>query len=99
MEPDIAQHKDAIAELCRGLGVESLLAFAPAAFADSLTFLVQFKPMPSAQYATSYFSLAAKLEELLRTSIGLVELEAGDNPYFKDAMQGSRLPVRELSRG
>jgi hypothetical protein len=99
MEPDIAQHKDAIAELCRGLGVESLLAFAPAAFADSLTFLVQFKPMPSAQYATSYFSLAAKLEALLRTPVELVELEAGDNPYFKEAAGASRVPVHELSRG
>jgi hypothetical protein len=97
MEPDITQHKDAIAELCRSLGVESLLAFAPAAFADSLTFLVQFKPMPSAQYATSYFSLTAKLEELLRTPIALVELEAGDNPYFKEAVGPSGVPVHELS--
>jgi predicted nucleotidyltransferase len=99
MEPDIAQHKDAIAALCRSLGVESLLVFGPAAHADSLVFLVQFKPMPSAQYATSYFSLAAQLEELLRTPVELVELEAGENPYFKEAMRASRVPVHELSRG
>jgi predicted nucleotidyltransferase len=104
MEQDIAQHRDAIAELCRSLGVESLLAFDSAAGApnlanDSLVFLVQFKPMPSAQYATSYFSLAARLEALLRTPIELVELEAGDNPYFKEAVGVSRVPVHELSRG
>jgi hypothetical protein len=99
MEPDIAQHKDAIAELCRGLGVESLLVFPPAAHADSLIFLVQFKPMPSAQYATSYFSLAAQLEALLRTPIELVELEAGESAYFKEAVGASRVPVHELSRG
>jgi hypothetical protein len=99
MESDIAQHKDAIAELCRGLGVESLLVFPPAAHADSLIFLVQFKPMPSAQYATSYFSLAAQLEALLRTPIELVELEAGEHAYFKEAVGASRVPVHELSRG
>jgi hypothetical protein len=97
MEPDIAQHKAAIAELCRGLGVKSLLAFAPAAFADSLAFLVQFKPMPSALYATCYFSLAAKLEELLRAPVELVELEAGDNPYFTEAVGASQVSVHELS--
>ncbi len=100
MEPDIAKHKDAIAELCRNLGVESLLVFGSAARVsadDGLAFLVQFKPMPSAQYATSYFSLAAELEALLQTPVDLVELEAVDNPYFKEALGPSRMPVHELS--
>lgn len=99
MDADIAQHQDAIAGLCRNLGVESLLVFSPAAHADSLVFLVQFKPMPYAQYATSYFSLAAQLEALLQTPVELVELEAGHNPYFKEAVGESRVPVHELSRG
>jgi len=103
MEQDIAAHKEAIAELCRSLSVESLLAFGSAprapslAGAGSLVFLVQFKPMPSAQYASSYFSLAAELEALLRTPVALVELEAADNPYFYKAVQESRT-VHELSR-
>ena len=88
----IDEHKDSIAALCRDLGVESLLAFGGAGF------LVQFKPMPAAQYATSYFSLAAQLEALLQTPVDLVELEAADNPYFKEAVGESRLPVYELSR-
>jgi predicted nucleotidyltransferase len=54
--------------------------------------------MPAAQSATSYFSLAAQLEGLLQTPVDLVELEAADNPYFKEAVGESRLPVYELSR-
>ena len=88
----IDEHKDSIAALCRDLGVESLLVFGGAGF------LVQFKPMPAAQYATSYFSLAAQLEELPQTPVDLVELEATNNPYFKEAVGESRLPVYELSR-
>ena len=103
MEQDIAVHKEAIAGLCGSLSVESLLAFGSAprapslAGAGSLVFLVQFKPLPSAQYASSYFSLAKELEALLRTPVELVELEAIDNPYFRKAVQKSRT-VQELSR-
>jgi predicted nucleotidyltransferase len=102
MEQEIASHKEAIAQICRSMSVESLLAFGSAprapsfAAADSLVFLVQFKPLPSAQYASSYFSLAAELEALLRTPVELVELEAADNPYFKKAVLESRT-VQELS--
>lgn len=105
MVREIAGHKDSIAALCRELGVESLLVFDPAAHrstsahAGALRFLVQFKPMPSAQYAASYFSLAAKLDALLRTPVDLVELEAIDTPYFKEAAEESGAPVHELSRG
>jgi hypothetical protein len=98
----IAKHQDSIAALCQNLGVESLLVFGSAApgstTAGALHFLVQFKPMPSAQYATSYFSLAAQLEALLQAPVDLVELEAIANPYFKQEMRESRLPVHELSR-
>lgn len=100
----IAEHKDSIAALCRNLGVESLLVFgsavhgSTAAEAAGVGFLFQFNPMPSAQYATSYFSLAAQLEALLHTPVDLVELEAVDNPYFKEAVEESRVPVYELSR-
>ncbi len=102
MEQDIAVHKEAIAGLCGSLSVESLLAFGSAprapslAGAGSLVFLVQFKLLPSAQYASSYFRLAAGLEALLRTPVELVELEASDNPYFKRAVQESRT-VQELA--
>jgi predicted nucleotidyltransferase len=97
MVREIDEHRDSIAAFCRDLGVESLLVF-DSAGASGLSFLVQFKPMPSAQYATSYFSLAAQLEQLLKVPVDLVELDAGDNPYFKDAVGESRLPVHELSR-
>ncbi len=103
MEQDIVAHKEAIAELCRNLNVESLLAFSSAPRAPSLegtgslVFLVQFQPLPSAQYASSYFTLAAELEALLGTPVELVELEAAGNHYFKKAVQESRT-VQELSR-
>ncbi len=103
MVREIEHQKAAVATLCQELGVERLFVFGSAArrsrLADvgDLDFLVRFKPMPPVQYAHSYFRLAERLEALFRTPVDLVEMEAVDNPYFKEAVDESKVPLYELS--
>ncbi len=53
--------------------------------------------MPPVQYAHNYFRLAAQLQELFQTPIDLVEVQAVKNPYFKEALDETKVPVYELS--
>ncbi len=101
MVREVADQKNAIASLCRDLGVDRLYLFGSATsgatLADvrDLDFLVRFKPMESGQYAHNYFSLAEKLEELFRARVDLVEIDAIGNPYFREAVEESKVPVYE----
>ena len=103
MVRELVDQKKAIAALCRDLGVERLFLFGSAtrgttlADVGDLDFLVRFKPMPPAEYADNYFLLAEKLEDLLRTPIDLVELDSIDNPYFKEAVDETKVPVYEIA--
>jgi len=104
MVHEIIDQKAAIFALCQDLGVKRLFVFGSATHGSSLAdvgdldFLVQFKPMPPVQYAHNYFRLAEQLEELFKAPIDLVELEAVENPYFKEAVDESKVPVYELNR-
>jgi hypothetical protein len=101
MVREVAERTEMIASLCRDLGVERLYLFGSATsgatMADvrDLDFLVRFKPMESGQYARNYFSLAEKLEELFKTRVDLVEMDNIDNPYFKEAVDRTKVPVYE----
>lgn len=99
MVQEILDLRREIASLCEALGVEHLHVFGSATrestLADvrDLDFLVQFKPMPPVQYARNYFLLIEKLEELFHSPIDLVEAEVIDNPYFKEAVEESKVPL------
>jgi predicted nucleotidyltransferase len=103
MVRELVQQKEAIATLCRGLGVERLLLFGSATRGTSLSevgdldFLVRFKPMPPAEYAHRYFELMEKLEDMFRTPIDLVEIDQIRNPYFKEAVDETKVPVYEIA--
>jgi predicted nucleotidyltransferase len=103
MVREIVGHRNAITALCRELGVERLFLFGSAtrsatlAEVGDLDFLVRFKPMPPAEYAHNYFRLAEELEDLLGAPIDLVELDAIDNPYFKEAVDETKVPVYEIA--
>ena len=49
--------------------------------------------MPPVEYAQNYFLLIERLEELFHSPIDLVETEAIDNPYFKEAVEESKVPL------
>ncbi len=88
-----------VASLCEALGVERLYLFGSAtqestlAEVRDLDFLVQFKPMPPVEYAQNYFRLMEELEELFQARVDLVESQAIDNPYFKEAVEESKVPL------
>ena len=101
MVQEVIDQKEAIAALCRELLVERLYLFgsgaSEASMADvhDLDFLVRFKPVDPVQYAHRYFYLAERLEELFKAKVDLVELDAIDNPYFKEAVDKTKVPVYE----
>jgi predicted nucleotidyltransferase len=103
MVRELVEQKEAIAALCRGLGVERLFVFGSSTRGTSLSevgdldFLVRFRPMPPAEYAHRYFELAEKLEKMFRTSIDLVEIDQIRNPYFMEAVDETKVPVYEIA--
>ena len=101
MVREVVEQKEAIASLCRDLGVERLYLFGSGAsevsMADvhDLDFLVRFKPEDSEKHPHRHFSLAEKLEELFKARVDLVEIDAIDNPYFQEAVDKTKVPVYE----
>jgi predicted nucleotidyltransferase len=99
MVQEIFDLRPEIASLCEALGVERLDLFGSAARESALAevrdldFLVEFKPMPPVEYAQNYFLLIERLEELFHSPIDLVETEVIDNPYFKEAVEESKVPL------
>ena len=59
-------------------------------FGDSRDFLVEFAPLPPAEYAQAYFSLRAELEQLFATAVDLVTVPAVANPFFRAGIDASR---------
>ena len=99
MVQEISDLRREIASLCETLGVEQLYLFGSAAHESTLAevrdldFLVQFKPMPPVEYAQNYFLLIERLEKFFHFPIDLVETEVIDNPYFKEAVEESKVPL------
>jgi len=88
-----------VASLCEALGVERLYLFGSAtqestlAEVRDLDFLVQFKPMPPVEYAQNYFRLMEELEKLFQAPVDLVERQAIENPYLKEAVEETKVSL------
>ena len=101
MVQEVIDQKEAIAALCRELRVERLYLFGSGASEASmanvhdLDFLVRFEHVDSGQYAHRHFSLVERLEELFKAKVDLVELDAIDNPYFKQAVDETKVSLYE----
>ncbi len=99
MNAEIARHKSAIDETCRRHSVRSLDLFGSAATGDfrpgasDFDFLVEFEAMPSSGYADAYFGLLESLTELLGRPVDLVVTSAIRNPYFRESVEESRIPL------
>jgi uncharacterized protein len=86
----------AVADICRRLRVRKLDVFGsgvsgkfdPAS--SDLDFLVEFEPMPPAEYAEMYFALKESLEELFSRPVDLVSAKTLVNPYFRASVNASR---------
>ncbi len=95
----IQDRRDDLARICLRFRVLRLALFGSAARADfspetsDLDFLVEFLPMPPHEHAQSYFGLSRELERLFRRNIDLVEASAVRNPYIRQNIETSQVPL------
>jgi hypothetical protein len=92
----IGDQLEAVRQRCRHHRVARLELFGSAAggqfdFDNSdLDFLVDFVPLTPVDRADAYFGLLADLQDLFQRDVDLVEIEAIDNPYFKQSVEATR---------
>jgi len=96
---ELQDRTEELAGLCRQYHVKWLDVFGSASVGNfdpqrsDLDFLVIFESLPPREHADAYFGLHAKLQELFRRDVDLVEWEAIKNPYFLAAVEESRSPI------
>lgn len=99
MIQELQDRTEELAGLCRQYHVKRLDVFGSASVGNfdpqrsDLDFLVIFESLPPREHADAYFGLHAKLQELFRRDVDLVEWEAIKNPYFLAAAEESRSPI------
>ncbi len=96
----IHQKLDKLESLCRKNHVQRLDIFGSALRDDfgakhsDLDFVVEFRSdAPSSGLKGPYFTLLSDLKKLFGREIDLVEYEAVRNPYFKNELNETRVPV------
>ena len=57
---------------------------------SDLDLLVEFRPMPPALHADSYFALLEELESLFGVRVELIEPAPIRNPYFLEKLQATK---------
>ncbi len=91
--------RDEIAALCRRHRVRRLDMFGSAARGDfdpqrsDVDFVVAFEPGQPGHSLSSYMGLKEGLEALLGRKVDLVEAGAVRNPYVRESIERSRVPV------
>ncbi len=99
MHPIVEQNRERVAELCRRHGVSRLELFGSAAKGtfdperSDLDFLVEFSGVGPAGLSKRYFGLLFGLEDLFARKIDLVMSRAVHNPYFRQSIDESRVPL------
>ena len=99
MHPEVARHQEALERLCRQFNVRRLELFGSAATdryrpgESDVDFLVEFESLPPGEHANAYFGLLFGLEYLFGRPIDLVSPEAITNPYFREAVEESKVLV------
>ena len=53
--------------------------------------------MPPVEYAHCHFELIEKLEDMFHTPVDLVEIDQIRNPYFKEAVDETKVAVYEIA--
>ncbi len=100
MHAAVAQHREAIEELCRRYGVTKLDVFGSATRDDfdearsDVDFLVEFSyDVPGMGALRQYFGFKEDLEKLLGRVVDLVSPEALRNPFLRAGVDESREAV------
>jgi uncharacterized protein len=95
----VEEKKDKLRSLCRMHCVQRLALFGSATTPrfdpseSDLDFLVEFQPMPPGERAQHYFGLMEDLEALFGIKVDLVEKDPIRNPYFRQAVEESRVDL------
>lgn len=99
MHPAIAQHRNAIRDICQRYSISRLEVFGSAARSDDFNpassdadFLVEFAAGSSVGLK-EFFGAKAALEQLLGRGVDLVEPGAVRNPYVLASINQSREPI------
>lgn len=99
MHPAIAQHRAAIAEICRRYGICRLEVVGSAARAidfheesSDVDFAVEFSPDATVDLET-YFGAKADLERILGRNVDLIETDAIRNPFILASLNRHRESV------
>ena len=96
MNPIIARHHEAVAQICRRFHVARLEVFGSAVTGgfdeqrSDLDFVVEFAVVPPGERFDTFFGLQRALAELFGRPVDLVEAGAPRNPYFIRRLNESR---------
>lgn len=99
MTPLIEQHRGELNALCKRYRVRRLDLFGSATRGDfdparsDLDFLVDFDNLVVADAADRYLGLLNDLEDLFHRRIDLVSSRAVRNPYFREIIDRTRVPL------
>jgi uncharacterized protein len=99
MDRVVAAHLMELQELCRKHSVRRLDIFGSAATGDfdaeesDLDFVVEFLPVVRRGFKDVYFTLLDDLETLFNRRVDLVEASAIRNPYFRQSIEETRVPL------
>ena len=101
MTPQISQHSDELAELCRRHHVKRLDVFGSASVGDfnpdtsDIDSLVDYQPFLKGRRADAYIGLLEDLQEFFNRPVDLVAERAIGNPFFLKSLDETKFPVYE----
>lgn len=99
----VEEKKPELIDLCISHRVRRLALFGSAVSerfdpsASDLDFLVEFHPMPPAEHAEHFFRLMEDLQALFGLPIDLIESAPIRNPYFRAAIEESRVDLYDAA--
>jgi predicted nucleotidyltransferase len=103
IHPLIENNREALYALCRQRHVRRLAVFGSIAqdqfdpASSDIDLLVEFEPLPPVQHGDAYFGLLEALERLFQTPVDLIEPGPSANPYFRQAIEQSRVALYEAA--
>jgi predicted nucleotidyltransferase len=99
MVAQIEQHRPELMALCRKYGVRRLDLFGSATRQDfdpsrsDIDFIVEFNDFTVENAADRFLGLMVDLEDLFGQRVDLVSYRAIRNPYFKQVVDETRVPL------
>ncbi len=97
MNAVVERKRSELLDICRRHRVQRMELFGSAAGArfdpahSDLDFLVSFQQLGLNEYADAYFGLLEDLQALFQRPVDLVVADAIQNPYFRQAVDATRV--------